>query len=85
MKNHNDNISSKSFVESFLSVSQNLSIRYSINMHLDFIQEFIKFVDNTRNAELQYAVLAKIQAAESDIINLIKNYEDERKDKENID
>lgn len=83
--NNNNNSVKQSFVDSFKSVSKNLAIRYSINMHLDFIQEFIKFADNTRDIELQDAILSEIQLAESAIITLIKNYEDERKNKENID
>ena len=82
---NNNKTPKQSFVNSFKSVSKNLAIRYSINMHLDFIQEFIKFADNTRDIELQDSILTEIQNCEEHIINIIKFYEDERKDKENID
>lgn len=72
-----------SFVESFKNVSKNLAVRYSINMHLDFIQEFIKFADNTRDLDLQESILSEIQLAESAIISIINDYEN--RNKENID
>lgn len=72
-----------SFVDSFKNVSKNLAIRYSINMHLDFIQEFIKFADNTRDIELQNDILEQIQTCEHYIINLIQNYEDNNKENTN--
>lgn len=85
MSNNNNNNTVKSFVDSFKSVSNNLAVRYSINMHLDFINEFIKFADNTRDIDLQKSILTEIQCAESAIINLINIYEDENRNKENVD
>lgn len=78
-----NNITKTSFVNSFKDVSKNLAIRYSTNMHLDFIQEFIKFADNTRDIELQDSILSEIQSCEHNIINLIENYENNHK--KNID
>lgn len=83
--NNNNNQSPKSFADSFMSVSSNLAIRYSINMHLDFIQEFIKFADNTRDIDLQNAILTEIQDCEHEILNLIRHYEFNTQHKENID
>lgn len=78
---NNNTTTQKSFVESFKGVAKNLAIRYSINMHLDFIQEFIKFADNTRDIYLQNSILDEIQRAESEILNLISDYErDNEKD-----
>lgn len=85
MNNNNNNPANNSFVDSFKSVSKNLAIRYSINMHIDFINEFIKFADNTRDIELQSLILAEIQHAEENILNFIKTFENERDNKENID
>ena len=79
----NNTTPKQTFVDSFKSVSKNLAIRYAINMHLDFIQEFIKFADNTRDIELQDNILIEIQRCEESIINHINNYE--RDNKENID
>lgn len=81
---NNNNSSKLSFVNSFNNVSKNLAIRYSINMHLDFIQEFIKFADNTRDIDLQNDILEQIQTCEHYIINLIQNYEDSNKENSNI-
>lgn len=78
MNNNNNNQTTKSFVNSFQSISKNLAIRYSINMHLDFINEFIKFADNTRDIDLQGAILTEIELAESAIIDIINKYENER-------
>lgn len=70
-----------SFVDSFKSVSKNLETRYSINMHLDFIQEFVKFADNTRDIDLQDSILRTIVDCENLIIEIINDYE--RTNKEN--
>lgn len=77
--------SKKSFVESFKSISYNLELRYNVNMHLDFINEFIKFADNTRDADLMNSILDIIHDAQDSILNLINNYEHENKHKEDID
>lgn len=84
MNNNTNNQSMKSFVDSFKSVSKNLATRYSINMHLDFIQEFIKFADNTRDIDLQDAILAQIMICEDNIINIIKNYENHSNNSKDI-
>lgn len=70
-----NNITKKSFVNSFKDVSENLAIRYSINMHLDFIHEFIKFADNTTDLDLQDSILCEIQSCEQNILKLIEYYE----------
>ena len=82
----NNNISTqKSFTDSFKSVYDNLSTRYSINMHIDFINEFIKFADNTRDIDLQKRFLNIIENCEHRLLNFIKEYENETNNKENID
>lgn len=81
--NNTNNNTKMSFVDSFKNVSENLALRYTINMHLDFIQEFIKFADNTRDINLQESILSEIQKCEQFILNLIKFYEDENNNKEN--
>lgn len=85
MNNNNNNQNQKSFVDSFKSVAKNLATRYSINMHLDFIQEFIKFADNTRDIDLQDAILNKIMICEENIINIIENYENHTNNSKDID
>ena len=85
MNNNNNPSTQKTFVDSFKRVSKNLATRYTINMHLDFINEFIKFADNTRDLELQETILSEIQLAESAILSIINNYENENRNKENID
>lgn len=75
----NNTTTQKSFVDTFNGLAKNLAVRYTINMHLDFINEFVKFSDNTRDLELLNAVLDQIQLAESSILNIIKCYEDESK------
>lgn len=80
INNNNNNNDKKSFVDSFKNVAKNLAIRYTINMHLDFINEFIKFVDNTRDINLQDSVLEVIQRAESEILNIINDYERDNKE-----
>ena len=78
MNNNNNNQTKTSFVDSFNNIAQNLATRYSINMHLDFIQEFIKFADNTRDVDLLNSILCKITDCEDSILDLIHNYENER-------
>lgn len=82
--NNNNNTARKSFSNSFDSVKSNLVLRYSMNMHMDFINEFIKFADNTRDAKLQDKILTEIERAENNILTLINSYENERDNKENI-
>lgn len=83
MSNNNNTTTKKSFVDSFKDVSNNLATRYNINMHLDFIQEFIKFADNTRDFDLQNAILTEIKDCECEILNLISDYEHDTSNKEN--
>lgn len=83
--NNNNNQSQKSFVDSFNAIQMNLRGRYAINMHLDFINEFIKFADNTRDISLIDSILNVISDTQNTILNLIKDYENERNNKENID
>ena len=75
---NNNNQNQKSFVDSFNAIQINLRGRYAINMHLDFINEFIKFADNTRDISLIDSILNEIVDTQSRILNLIKNYENEK-------
>lgn len=85
MKNTTNTPNKQSFVDSFNDILPKLSIRYDINMHLDFIQEFIKFADNTRDSNLLGLISAVIHDAQGEILEIIKRYENERNSKENID
>ena len=81
MTNNNDiNQLSKSFVDSFNSISKNLYVRYDINMYLDFINEFVKYADNTRDIDLQNDIRSVIIDAKNQILNYISLYENRNKE-----
>ena len=83
--NSSNTTNNNSFVDSFNNILPNLAIRYDINMHLDFIQEFIKYADNTRDSYLLGLISAVIHDAQGQILEIIKRYENERDNKENVD
>lgn len=81
MNNNNTKTTNKSFVESFKSIEQNLIARYCIQRELDFINEFVKYVDNTRNLDLAHCVVREITSTKDVILKLINEYEADNKEK----
>ena len=73
--NNNNNLTNKSFVKSFNDIYPNLLSRYQINMYLDFINECIKFADNTRDITLLHNIHEIVYKTYKEILNIIEEYE----------
>lgn len=73
----------KPFNVAFRDIRPNLEKRYAIRREMDCLNEFIQFVDNTRNLDLQSLIYEEIMELNSTILNYITNYEN--RNKEDVD
>ena len=70
----------KKFTESFSEIYPTLVMRYSTRRELDVLNEFIQFIDNTREGDLQSLVMDKLMDLNHSIYEIITAYENGEKE-----